>query len=90
MVASDTTSGKVRSVRRYPRAECPEHGMFDEERDGHHATQWDWMFKKCFPNAIREKLRKELTKEDWRAFDEMMHGQRRADWGLLRTWRKKV
>jgi hypothetical protein len=41
MVRRDPATRKVVSVRRFPRGECPEHGMFDDEKyeiPGHHVT----------------------------------------------------
>jgi len=90
MVASDTVTGRVHLVRRYPRAECPEHGNFDEERLGHHATQWKWKFNHLFPNALRKTLFKRLSKEEWRFFNQTLHGRRRPDWELLKEWQKRA
>lgn len=77
---------KVRSVIRLFRAECAEHGWFEDgEAVGNHVTMWDRRFNRMFPPSIRRDLLSKLSGVERLAFNEMRGGKRLADWTWLES-----
>ena len=87
MIISDTATGRVLSEKRIFRADCPEHGSFDDDeipkKAGHHVTFWTHKFREEFPKAVQDKLLFQLSEDERHVFIDMREGRRRADWKWL-------
>lgn len=84
-------SRRVRSVKRSFRAECVEHGYFeDEEAVGNHVTMWDRKFNRLFPPSIRRDVLKTLSVVERLMFNEMRRGKRLTDWIWLESLVQKL
>jgi hypothetical protein len=57
---------------------CAVHGMAKKQRQkmGHHGTLQVSALKKLFPKQVRRQLKRLLNDDEWRLFNESLHGKR--------------
>lgn len=77
LVLAHPTSGEIVAAQRNSVGRCPKCGprIAQHKHMGHHSTLSETEMKRRYPKSVWEKMKAQLTPEDWRRWQSALHGQ---------------